>query len=384
MLRVEECATLDELVSLRTEWDALLDRADLTTIYSTWEWAEACWRYVLPGRQPLILVARDADGAMVGLLPLARTSRFGLLNMLEVLGCTRLGYPLGDYAGLVAVRGAERDVFLAFLRYLKSARRWSVLDLRNIMAGVPPREEQMSQLLSEAAAQLGWEVSTVEADSCRVLALPSTFDQYLATLSSNTRQNIRRKLRKLQPAGITIEAVDALDEQARTDALETFYKFHRLRWAATGSREGFAHPQVREMHRHLAANLAARGWLDLRLVRSADGQIQGVIYNFRRNGACYFYHIGFNNEEEWSPYSLGFCLLATSIEAAIESGCHTFDFLRGDHEYKRHFSGRTTHNFRVTVYKQSWLPKAIGLARKLKRKTPAHVAPQLGASPVSD
>ncbi len=377
---VAEYAQLPEFESLRAEWNDLLTRSDNGSIFATWEWVDACWKYSAPGKQPLVLAARDAEGRLVGLLPLARTSRFRVLHTLEVIGCTQLGYPMGDYGGLMTERGAEIAVWSAMLRYLRKSR-WSILDLRNCMAGSPAREEQLTRLYSQSFSGPSWGVRVQSADICRAIRLPSTFEEYLAGLSSNTRQNVRRKLRKLAEDGHTIEQVKPEDEATRNAAMEAFFEFHQDRWETDPSGGGFPDGSVRAMHRYLARSLAASGKLDLRLVRSSEGEIAGVIYNFRHNGVGYYYHLGVNQDARWTPYSLGTCLLADSIAAAIADGCHTFDLLRGDHDYKRHFGGYTTNNLRVIVYRYGWLPKAEEAARKLRRKLKRGAALQLETQP---
>jgi CelD/BcsL family acetyltransferase involved in cellulose biosynthesis len=206
----------------------------------------------------------------------------------------------------------------------------------------------------------------------------------LQSLSANTRQNVRRKLRKFQQQGGTITQVPCDDAAARTAALQSLFAYHQLRWEDDSSGGVFKHEQDRLMHHHLASNLAARGWLDLRVAKSAAGQIVGVIYNFRRNGVGYYYQLGFNNENAWTAYSLGFCLLADSILAAIGSGCHTFDLLRGDHEYKSHFGGQLTRNFRVTIYRYGWLPALENAVRTLRTRLRPVTALQPSAQPVSE
>ena len=129
----------------------------------------------------------------------------------------------------------------------------------------------------------------------------------------------------------------------------------------------------------MADSLAAAGKLDLRVVRTSDGEIVGVIYNFRQGGVGYYYHLGASQDAGWQPYSLGVCLLADSIRAAIADGCHLFDLLRGDHDYKRHFGGYATNNMRVVIYRHGWLPKAEEAARKLKRKLKKEASLQLEA-----
>lgn len=371
MLNVSACASLQELEALRGEWDALLSRAISGTIFAAWEFADAFWRHSLPGKEPLVLLARNSQGKLVGVLPLALTRRVkGLMPAVEVLGSNALGYPIGDYWGLLAEPGAEVAVWAAFVRHLKK-RRWTMIDLRNCMTTTPGKEESMAHLFERPLNGLGWGVRVATSDVCRRIHLPATFDDYLATLSSNGRQNLRRKMRKLTEAGLTIGTVDLSDETAREVAMQALITYHQARWGGTESTGGFPDERSKKMHRHLVAQLAPSGRVELRAVRTAEGEIVGVIYNLRQNGVGYFYGIGFSGDEKWSQLSLGVCLLADSIAAAIEEGCHTFDLLRGDHDYKRHFGGYEAYNQRITIYRYAWLPRLEAVARKLKSRGPA-------------
>lgn len=363
MLSVSECASLNCLQTLRSEWSELLGRSDSASAFTSWEWTEANWRYAAPGKKPFVLLARDGQGRLIGVLPLARTSRLRVVHTLEVLGCAPGGYPTGDYGGLVAERGMESAAWAAMLRHLRGSR-WSMIDLRNCMlTGGSPETTAYAH-----APRSNWGLKLQEVDVCRRIPLAATYDDYLAGLSSNGRQNLRRKVRKLNDDGHRIEVVDTNDEKARNEALEAVFKYHQERWADDPSGGAFPDERSRELHRHLARMLAGTGRLDLRVVRSEQGDIAGVIYNFRQNGTGYFYQLGFSQSEQWKPYSLGVCLLADSIRAAIEAGCTTFDLLRGDHDYKRHFGGDVSHNLRVTVYRYAWLPAAEEAAKKLKRR----------------
>jgi CelD/BcsL family acetyltransferase involved in cellulose biosynthesis len=377
VLRVDACATLQELNTLRAEWEDLMERSTSASIFSTWEWVEANWRYTAPGKEPFVLQVRNEEGRLVALMPLARTSRWRVLKMVEVLGCNSLGYPMGDYGGLMAARGVESAAWYAVLKYLKS-KRWSIIDLRNCKVS-PGEEAAMERGYSQPADSIGFGVRVQVSDVCRVVPLPSSYEEYMAGLSSNARQNIRRKLRKLAADGHSLAQVDARDEQARGEALEALFSLHQARWGDDPSGGGFPDERIRGMHRHLAAMLASRDSLDLRVARSRDGEIVGVIYNFVHGGTLYYYHMGARHDDGWGNYSLGTCLLADSISAALERGLHTFDLLRGDHEYKHHFGGYTTNNLRVIVYRYGWLPRAESTARALRRKLKGTAPMQLEA-----
>ena len=294
MITVAACDSLDDLKSLRSDWDDLLSRSDGASIFSTWEWVDASWRFSAPRKQPLVLLARE-DGRLLGILPLAKTARMRILQTLEVMGCTANGYPWGDYGGPVVERGKEASVWAAFLRHMKSSR-WSVIDLRNCMTSLPGREDQLANMYSQPASRLGWGVRVDKVDVCRRLTLPGTFDEYLSGLSSNGRQNIRRKLRKMAEAGLTIEAVDPVDTDRLNKVMQTLFEYHQAHWGDDPSGGAFPTEHLRSMHRYLAATMGARGKLDLRVARTSEGEIAGVIYNFRHNGVGYFYQLGLSQD----------------------------------------------------------------------------------------
>ena len=141
VLHVAACETLPALEALRADMDDLLGRSDNASIFSTWGWVDACWRFPAPGRTPLVLTVRNDADRLVGVLPLAMTTRLRVLRTYEVLGCTQMGYPMGDYGGLVTERGAESAAWYAILKQMKS-QRWGVIDMRNCMVGAPEREAQ--------------------------------------------------------------------------------------------------------------------------------------------------------------------------------------------------------------------------------------------------
>lgn len=371
MLTIAQHTSLQAIMPLRTEWHALIERCEHASVFAKWEWVEAFCKFGVPGRQPFVLTARDNQGKLVGLLPLARIERLGAFSTLEVMGCTRDGYPITDYGGPIAIRGLESAVWQAMLKHLKQSR-WAIIDLRNC-SGKASNEGQAVVTANGVTTNLGWTSTVQTSDTCRLVPLPDSFDNYLSTLSSNTRQNLRRKLRKLKESGHTLDEVDVHDENARNGAMDALIVLHQQRWSKE-SGGGFPDERSCKLHKYVVDGLATTGNVDMRIVRSIEGKILGVIYNLRHNGVASFYSLGVTQDPEWTHLSLGVCLLADSIRAAIEAGCHTFDLLRGDHDYKAHFGGYTTNNLRVTIYRYSWLPKVEQIMRELRqmlRRSPA-------------
>jgi CelD/BcsL family acetyltransferase involved in cellulose biosynthesis len=363
-MKITECRSLETLETLRDEWELLVASSHSATLFSTWEWAATFWRYSAPRRKPVILLARNERDRLVGVLPLAHSRRLGLVPVLEVLGCNERGYPAADYGGLLAESGSENAVWSAMLRHLNK-KPWAIIDLRNCPVPAPGQEVALGNLYRRGADELGLRAVIQESAACRRLPLPATFDQYLREQSSNLRSNTRRKLRKLEELGFTVDQVTTADEAAFSEAFSALVRYHQDRWAKDSSGGCFPDRRNKELHLHIARTLDRKGALDLRTVRDSEKRILGVIYNFRRAGVTYFYGLGINQDEEYASLSLGHCLLVSSISAAIEAGCHTFDLMRGDHEYKRRFGGYVVSNLRVTIYHYSWLPGVEAIARGL-------------------
>lgn len=357
----------------------LSHRSGNATIFSEWEWTEAFWKYSVPGKDPLVLLARTSTGRLVGVMPLARTRHFGVLHKMEVLGCNPVGYPIADYSALLVERDYEGPVWLAVLQHLKNSS-WSMIDLRNCMTPTPGHEAHVASFYSQAASHMGWGVRVQAADICRTISLPTSFDAYLSQLSANSRQNIRRKLRKLADAGFTMEQVDTGNEADFNEAFEALVEFHQERWSEHPSGGGFSNQRAIGLQRYLATSLDKTGHLDLRAVRDPEGKVVGVMYNLRGNKVAYFYGLGVSQDDKYSSLSLGTCLLASSIDAAIAAGCHTFDLMRGDHDYKRHFGGYTTSNMRVTIYRSAWLPRVETAAREFRSRLPKPAALRLSSA----
>ena len=365
LLKITECKSLQDLQDIRGEWGQLVEASDNATVFAGWEWAEAFWQYSAPGKKPLILLARDEQNRLVGVLPMARSTRMRMVRVLEVLGCNEQGYPIADYGGMLAKAGVEAAVWAAMLRHIKRSR-WTVMDFRNCIVPTPGKEKEMARFYSQAAAELGLAVKLQQGAMCRRISLPANFDEYMEGLSPKLRKNTRRSLKKLAELGCTIEHITTQDEVAFREAFQALILYHQARWAHDTTGGGFPDQRSKEMHFHIARSLDRKGQLDLRAIRGPEKQILGVMYNLRHNGVTYFYGLGISMDEEYSALSLGNCLLVNSISAAIESSCHTFDMMRGDHDYKRRFGGYALPNLRVTMYHYAWLPRLEQLLRGLR------------------
>ena len=307
-LRVEP---VDRLESVRTEWSQLAESS--TNIFSTWEWVSLWWGHFGRERELALGVALDDRGRVSAILPLY----FWITRPGRVLRF--LGHGASDQLGPICRRGARAAAVSALLTYLQSNRgRWDVLLAEHL-----PSDEGWRQVLG--GSLLRRESSPVLRDD------GSGWDGFLASRSSNFRQQVHRRERSLlRRHELRYRLAD--DPSRLQPDLDTLFALHSARWSGGnssfgGSREGF--------HRDFAACALERGWLRLWFLE-LDGRPVAAWYGFRFAGVESYYQAG--RDPAWDSASVGFVLLAHSIRAALADGVTEYRLLRGDDPYKSRFA----------------------------------------------
>jgi CelD/BcsL family acetyltransferase involved in cellulose biosynthesis len=315
MLEVEEVTDGAALTALAPEWHTLLERAVDPTPFQSYEWQATCWRHVGKG-QLWVLVARD-NGVMCGLMPLC-ISRYRGTWLRQV---RFLGAPLSDFQEILAARGQEtacRDAFLSHLS--RHSHRWDICDFADQRKGT-------SLTVGEMPA--GLRSLLLHHRICPVIPLDASWDKFTARLSKNMRTNVGRRRRQVVKQFKT--EYDQATKETLPEALTELFRLHNSRWRKRGVSGAFADAKVQALHRDVAAQLLARGWLRLHRLR-LDGETRAAFYCFQLGARVYYYLSGF--DLEYGKYSIGNVLMAQTIETAIKDGAREYDLLRGDETYK--------------------------------------------------
>jgi CelD/BcsL family acetyltransferase involved in cellulose biosynthesis len=332
MLRAEVISQLSPQDRLAEEWSDLADGCARATVFQTPEWLATWWSAIgsrTGGRSLYIVTIRDG-GKLVGLAPLMLTGWY----VLPIKRLSFLGMGVTDYNDVIAEEGREDEVCEALFAFLSKRADWHVLDFRELRDGGLLRDRPPSP-------SLGFAYSDWPLEACPYLALPNDvapeerWPRLLAGYSKKTRSNIGYYERNLQRA-FRVETVVISDEEQVAESLQSLFELHRRRWNRRWLPGVFATERVRSFHIAAARRLLLTGKLRLHVMR-LDDEVQAALYAFAYHDRTCYYQGGF--EPELARYSLGSVLIANAVKLATEEGFATFDFLRGNEEYKERWTG---------------------------------------------
>ena len=258
----------------------------------------------------------DAEGRLVALLPLHEVEP----GVLKLLG----GADISDYLDLIALAGREEEAWMALLQSRAAER--VVWDLH----AVPGRSPTVT-LLPQLAAACGLSASVTVEERCPVLMLPSSWDEYLASLSGKHRHELARKMRRLEREAPEARATCASHPADVENRLGDFFDLHRR------SRVGkarFMDVRMEAFFRRVTTALGEHGGARLWFLDTASGPIASFI-TLEWDDTVGLYNSGFHPDR--AALSPGVVLLGHLIRAAIGRGKRRFDFLRGEERYKYEF-----------------------------------------------
>lgn len=316
-----------ELSGLEEEWRTLLPKSAVHSVFLDPTWLRVWWEEFHDGRALSLLTVRR-DGQLVGVAPLMREARRLLLA-----GDTQIC----DYMDITIAQGEEEGVLAALLRAL-AEQEWDEW----VFWGIPAYSPTL-RLLPAIAGALGLEVTVEVEDVCPRVELPSSWEDYLASLSKKDRHELRRKLRRLANAEASVELLDyrtAVEVEAQLD------DFLRLHGASRHEKAEFMTERMARFFRRIAVALAEQGLV--RILRlEVGGANAAALLCFDCGDELLLYNSGY--EPALASLSVGFLSKALGLRRAIEEGKRCFDFLRGSEPYKYDLGAKDLPVYRCVV-----------------------------------
>jgi CelD/BcsL family acetyltransferase involved in cellulose biosynthesis len=329
-----------EFLDLSDSWRELLRDVEVVEPVHTPSWLITWWEVFgkTGGRDLRVLAFRNAQGELIGLLPLlARTvvsyRRPIPLRRLELLasGEAEEHEICSEYIGAIVRRGWHGPVARATAELLRGGGigAWDELLMTNMRADDP-----FVPSLQHAMAECGMQGEAFHQNVSFYAELPGTWQAYLQGLKATHRYAVRRAMKDFEAWRGSREVVlrCATGGSDRREALGVLRQLHERRWSGRGG--VFRSQLFSEFHERLGD----------RLEQSRDAQVEvlslvvggepiSALYNFVVDGRIRYYQAG---RRTGLPQTVrpGIVLHALALQRAIEHGQREYDFLATKQQYK--------------------------------------------------
>lgn len=303
---------------LNTQWNEAVSSSSRRCPFFSHEWFYSWWISFGRDCSLEILVFEDSSGKIQGIAPLLiKDNTLSFLASQEVT----------DYSDFIFFPGQEEECHVLWLHeVLNQHPGLKRIELVNI-----PQSSPTLIFLPRAAAKLGFHCHVMESEVAPVLELPSSYEEYLASLSRKNKHELKRKLRKLDALG-NVKVKTLTNPEELRPAIEKFIDLH----AASSPEKGkfWKKPGMGDFFRGAVERLSSKGWVELNEL-SLGGKMIAALLNFSYHEGLYCYNVAYSPAH--ALYSPGFYLFHHAIREAIAEGKRIVDFLRGREKYKYSF-----------------------------------------------
>lgn len=330
-MHIEKIDTVERLFEIELDWDELYRLDPAGHIYLSSRFISAI--AIRSAGQFRILTARSDDGRLIGLLPLLVTTRWSkgaacLYNVLDMLGHAFDA----DYTGILCDPSHAEQVCHVFGQTVTKMPMGRVI--LNFFDGPSERLQAFLSAFDPALYDQRANEHLINDGQtnnlvCPYIDLPSSFAHYLETLSTNSRQKIRRLLRQLeQDQGLKITRSRPETYQQDVTILSKLWFLQYAERKGQKRADRLAELFKEVVMLGLAAGIVhlAILWRDGKPVAAQANYIDPV----KKQS---LFHVG-GRDERIQDLSSGLLLQAYCIRWAISQGLALYDFTIGDEPYK--------------------------------------------------
>lgn len=352
---------LGDKTRLGDEWRRL-EALSPTPFFLSWDWI-GCWLdHVGAELQPQVLRAeRDGRLAALALLTPRQRRWLGILPSrqlhLHETGDAALDSLTIEYNGILSDPAWREDVTARSIEWLLGSGRCDELSLSGLPAAALDAIDD-----SRFAVRLRDRKPTYSINLEQIRTAGGTF---AATLSANTRAQLRRADRQFRALGdLRITAADTAD--AALGMLQDMIPLHQRYWQQRGQPGAFANPAFVSFHRQLIHAGFDRGCIQL-LRCDAGSSVLGYLYNFVKDRRVYSYQSGF--DYDLLPRSKpGWLCHHLAIEDNFRRGMRVYDLLAGDSQFKSSFADSAGELVWLTAERHGWKPSLLHRLRAAKHR----------------
>jgi tetratricopeptide (TPR) repeat protein len=362
-MKIEIIDDFETFQKIRDDWDFVYE-ADLhAQFFLSWIWLSGqLGRYDKYGVPWFILAARSSTHTSnyVAFFPLRISvnehNGIGLYNELFLAGVADL-----DHTGFICLPEHEEEIISTFATHLQQQKTWFAFEIKNIqkadtrislfLKSFSGEDFEIHQLRNVS------ELDHIDYSIVSYVPLPESWDQYLQkVLSSNTRQKIKRFLRRIESSDeFHFTHVNAENLERHIEILLEFWK---VSWEGRKGSDWcqIVMDQTSYTLRHCFENKC----LYLPVLWKGEEPLGAIanLMDFSKRSILFL--ITGRNETVKDPPS-GIILHAYGIQYAIQNGFKVYSFMMGNEAYKFSFGAKERSIKTIVIKRKNLINQGIKL-----------------------
>lgn len=314
-LRLRRLESVEQLYAVRSAWDALWGRSEVTLPTARAELVALWLEHFAPKAAFRGLVVERQDGRFVAALPLVerRVKRMLSVGDLTWNYWSPNGELLVDPAADV---GAALELLVGALAELPWPLLWFEM---------PPLETPRWKAMLAAMVRHGLDVETHRRYRIGTVDIQRDFEVYVGRLSKSLRRNVQKELRRLQAAGpVELVSHASLSPGDVERVLRVALEIEGRGWKGDAGQSVLKTPELYEFYLDQARTLAGWGCLRVSLLQHYGDSIAFEL-GWTGKGVYHSFKVGY--DPAFARYSPGNLLRLHLIRVLHEEpGCRQLDF----------------------------------------------------------
>ncbi|GEM_PF-2685111 len=310
-------------------WQEIYEEDSSASPFMSWEWVNSWMRYFSHNRELRLVYAEDAGGDPVAMIPFmaepAAAFRFTFANKIQILGSDSMA--CSEHLGFLLKDGVDISIANDLLTFIwQQYQGCKYISFSDMDTG-----SRSAKTITNWATKNGIKQQIKTKGGCWQTELPKTLDDFLAKLSRNFRQQIRRSMRKIDNSN-SFSVQQITDRESIKHAAGKLAELNLKRMSVKKINSCFNSAEMHNFFIDMTVDMicANRAWLD---VIYSDGKIIAAALHLVDKNSVAYYQGGF--DEEFGKLRPMVVLFAKAIQRAIDNNCTVYDFLGGNEAYKQ-------------------------------------------------
>jgi CelD/BcsL family acetyltransferase involved in cellulose biosynthesis len=310
------------LLDLAPEWRAFADRHPAATPFHRPDWLITWWKHFGNG-ELRVFVFRDGC-EVCGVIPCFLHEWQGRRQL------TLLGSGISDYLEPLLKRDHVPEILALLSDHLRNNSDWDVCDWQDLSS-------------PSVLAPLG----QMHGDSrCSEIPITGKWDNFYLARPRGLRRNLRRYTAK---ARIIDDVQFFVKADFEPELVSDLIRLHAARWNREGEAGMIAANRSAGFLHEIASKFASRGMLRFFGLKF-QGRVVALILSVPYKNVLFAYLSAF--DPEYEQYGFGKLLLQESLKHAFQERYASWNFLRGEEQYKFDWGARAIAKSRLKLRKQ--------------------------------